>query len=296
MFVTRDKIRLSDLHYELDELIRNAIFMAAESLDGEEETVITDFDKFYERLMELNVVDIYTWLFSVYTGYVDRFRGAKQYIIIHKDGVDTVRDRVASDPMDDYNERVNREIEHTDWTYKKLEDDAKSYAKYIQEGTKLLYGDDAITKLLYGECIFDSSQDKSEEDKSEEDNSEEDNSTEDSVDITQDDSEEDNYTEETPTEDIKSDEPRQSSIEPKVIKQSFMIERNQVWESIQSGYDVFDVRLKKDQETGNFVHSRTISLNELSVGELKSLLDMDNSNAGIDDAFIAVGYKFDFSE
>lgn len=286
MFVTRDKIRLSDLHYELDELIRNTIFMAAESLDGEEETVIVDFDKFYERLMELNEVDIYSWLFSVYAGYVDRFRGAKKFIIVREDGITTIRDRKRSDGLDDYNEQVNREIEHTNWTYKNLEDKAKLYTKHIQEGIKLLYGEDAITKLLYGECIFDNNQD----------NSTKDNSTEENNDITKDFSEGDNYKEEIPTEDVKSGKPCQNSSEPKIIKHSFMIERNQVWELIQSGYDVFDIRLKKDRETGNFVHTRTISLNELSVSELKSLLDPDNSNADIDDTFIAVGYKFDFAE
>jgi len=291
MFVTSDKIRLSDLHYELDELIRNAIFMAAESLDGEEETVITDFDKFYERLMELNGVDIYSWLFSVYTGYVDRFRGAKKYIIIRENEKTVIRDREKSDGLDDYNEKVNREIEHTDWTYKNLEDKAKSYGKYIQDGVKLLYGEDAITKLLYGECIFGDNKDNSTKD-----NSEEDNSAEDSVDITEDDSEEDDYTEETPTEDIESDEPCQNSNEPKIIKTSFMIERSYVWGSLQSGYDVFDLQVTKDPETGRLVHTRTIDLNKLSVSELKSLLDPDNDNNAVSDTFIAVCYKIDSGE
>lgn len=281
MFVTRDKIRLSDLHYELDELIRNTIIMAAESLDGEEESVIVDFDKFYERLMELNGVDIYSWLFSVYDGYVDRFRGAKKFIMVREGGITTIRDRELSDGLDDYNEKVNREIEHTSYTYKTLEDKAKSYTKQIHEGVKFLYGEKGLTKLFYGECIFGDNQD---------------NSTENSVDITEDSSEEDTYKEEIPIEDVKSGKPCQNSSEPKIIKHSFMIERNQVWESIQSGYDVFDIRLKKDKETGNFVHTRTISLNELSVSELKSLLDPDNNHADTNDTFIAVGYKIDLGE
>jgi hypothetical protein len=138
MSTTGNGIKLNHLHYELDELIRNTIIMSAESLDGDEEKVIVDFDKFYERLMELNEVDIYSWLFSVYTEYVDQFRRAKKLIKVHENGVDTIRDRELDDGLDDYNERVNREIEHKSYTYKNLEDEVKSYAELIQESIKLL--------------------------------------------------------------------------------------------------------------------------------------------------------------